>query len=106
LTLASFAGSTPITVPAPPQLETIDNETGRFGVLMKEPVGGYKFLCTTAPDTPETVYGWVVYDEEDALLYFTELLPNPVVITDVGNFVELTAVLGYLSMDAWGNLDA
>ena len=104
LTLASFTGSAPIDVPAPPQNIVVDNESGRVGILLKEPVGGYKWICTAAPDPAQTVYGWIVYLEDLSELFFSELLPEPVVITSVGNFVELTATLGYLSMDAYGNL--
>jgi len=104
LTEATFPGYSEITVPAPPQLAILDNDTGRFGAVLKEPVGGYKWVCTAAPDPSQVVYGWALADS-DGNLWFTELLPEPITISDVGNFVELTAVVGYLSLEAYGNID-
>jgi len=105
LTLASFTGSTPIDIPVAPQLQILDNQSGRVGVMMKEPVGGFKWICTAPPDDPQTVYGWIIFNDDDDLLFFSDVLPVPIVIAAVGNAVELTAVVGYLSEDAYGNLD-
>jgi len=105
ITMASFTGGEDILVPAPPQLAILDNDSGRVGIIMKEPVGGYRWICSVAPDPAETIYGWIVYDTDDQRIFFSELLPAPVVIAAVGNVVEITAVLGYLSMGAYGNLD-
>jgi len=103
LTEATFPGYVAVEIPVLPQLEILDNESGRFGILLKEPVGGYKYICNAPTEPSQTIYGWAIVDG-DGGLWFTELLPEPVVITDLGNFVELSAVVGYLRMDAYGNL--
>ncbi len=104
LTPAAFDGSDPIPVPLPPQTQVIDNNSGRLGVLMKEPIGGYKWVATTETDPEETIYGYAVVDTSNTAVYWTAVLPVPIVIRHVGNFVELSAILGYLRNDAYGDL--
>jgi len=96
VTLADFDGSTPIAVPIAPQIQVVDSGTGRLGILLKEPVGGYKFICSGATNLPQTIYGWAVTDDADSdHILWSELLPVPKVIASAGDFVELTALLGY-----------
>jgi hypothetical protein len=104
LTQATFDGSSQLSIPTQPQIVVLDNETGRLGILLKEPVGGYKWVCTADPDPAQIVYGYAVYSSEDDVTFFTELLPSPVTISSIGNFVELSGLIGYLSLDAYGNL--
>jgi len=102
---AGFAGSSPILIPIPPQTIVNDSVSGRVGVLLKEPAGGYRWVCTTAPATPETVYGWVIIDSTLGTVWWSELLPAPKTITNVGDFVEVTAILGFLQINPYGDLD-
>jgi len=101
LTYATFEGSEAIVLNAQPQLGIIDSQTGRVGVLIKEPVGGLKWIATDVTDLPQTIYGWAIRDNDDGSLLFSELLPEPVVISAVGNFVEVTAVLGYAKINPY-----
>jgi hypothetical protein len=73
---------------------------------LKEPVGGFKWVCTADPAVPEVVYGYALLDSGGTILYFSDLLPAPVTISAAGNFVELSAVLGYLQSVPYGNLPA
>jgi len=104
LTPADFVGSTPIEVPFGAQVSVIDNNSGRKGILMKEPVGGYNFVCTTAPTPAQTIYGWALTNIAGTVLYAADLLPVPVPIEAVGNFVSLSPMFGYEHDAAYGNL--
>jgi len=105
LTLASFTGSTPKDIPFGAQTYVLDNESGRLGILLKEPIGGYNFVCTVAPVEAETIYGWALINVDGDALYFSELLPTPIVVAAVGNVVPLPALLGWLENEPYGNLD-
>src|SRR5262249_48439921 len=63
--------------------------TGLRWVQMLEPAGGWTFKCTAAPSSPETVYGWVLTDGAGTTTWFSALLPDPVVIADVGDTVAI-----------------
>jgi len=106
LTPATFTGSSPILIPFAPQNVVLDNQTGRPGISFKEPVGGYKFICTATPGAPEVVYGWAVIDADETFVMFTDVLTVPITIANIGNFVELTADLGYIVLPPYGNIPA
>ncbi len=96
LTLATFTGSAPKVVP----ISTTDaviysTANGQWGIRMIEPAGGFTFVCSEAPAFPETVYGYALLNSSDDVL-FSGLLPTPIEVNSVGNFVELSGVLGYL----------
>ena len=105
LELAEYDGGEAKDIPFGPQLFILDNTTGRKGVLLKEPVGGYKWICSVPPDPVKTVYGWAIINVDGDAVFFADLLPVPVPITAVGNAVEITAVLGWLENQPYGNLD-
>jgi len=104
LTLATFTGSTPKDIPFGSQVLILDNESGRMGLMLKEPVGGFNWTCSAVPSSPETIYGWGIYSTNDDSVWFTELLPVPVTVSNIGNVVEVTAILGWLAEEAYGNL--
>lgn len=89
LTLASFVGSTPIAGVAGAQGVGIDPATGQQQVNLTSPAGGWRFTCTTAPGTPQTIYGAVLTDTTGATLLAAALLPTPLSVSVVGDVIDL-----------------
>lgn len=106
LTPATFTGGAAINIPIPPQVQILDNLSGRVGVLLNEPVGGFKWFCTVAPAAEEVVYGWAILDSGSTVVLFSDILPVPITIKEAGNFVEVPSVLAYLVNQPYGNLPA
>lgn len=96
LTFAAFTGSTPKVITAADQSVVRNQETGGYGIQMKEPAGGLNFICSAAPSEPETIYGYVVTDSTDALIC-SALLEQQTIIAQVGDFVETPSTIGYFS---------
>jgi len=92
LTLASFVGSTPIVGATGAQQAGIDPVTSEQVITILAPAGGWRWECTTAPGTPQTVYGFALTTHLGAVLLAVALLPTPVVISAVGDFVDLGAI--------------
>lgn len=92
LTLATFTGSTPKAGAAGAQQVGIDPLTGDQVITNLTPAGGWRWECTAAPGAPQTVFGFALLDATLADLLGAALLATPVVITDVGDFVDLGAV--------------
>lgn len=92
LTYASFTGSTPKAGAGGTQQAGVDPITGDQVITILVPAGGYRWECTVAPGSPETIYGFALLDATLATLLGAALLTTPVVITSVGDFVDLGAV--------------
>jgi len=90
-TLATFTGSTPKLCQAPPQQAGIDPATQEQVVTALAPAGGWRWECTAAPATPETIYGFVFTNSAPGWS-FCALLPTPVTIANVGDFIDLGAL--------------
>lgn len=89
LTEATFTGSAAKAAGTGTQQIGNAPGTGLRWVQMLEPAGGWTFKCTAAPSSPETVYGWVLTDGAGTTTWFSALLPDPVVIADVGDTVAI-----------------
>lgn len=76
-----------------------DQATNGGGFAVQEPTGGLTWICTAAPGTPQVIYGWYVYFATGSKLLFTQLFDNPVTIEAVNDFVEVSAVLGFIDPD-------
>ena len=92
LTLATFTGSTPKAGAALTQQVGIDPLTGDQVLTILAPAGGWRFECSGAPASPQTVYGFALIDDAGTGLLGAELLATPVTIRDVGDFVDLGAI--------------
>lgn len=101
LSFADFDGSDNILVPMGDQVFVLDSATGRIGVKLKEPVGGFSWVVTGVTNLPQTIWGWSVRDADSGDLLWTELLPSPIPLTAIGNVVEVTAILGYLLINPY-----
>lgn len=92
LSFATFVGSTPIDGATGAQGVGIDPATGEQIVTILAPAGGWRWTCTTAPITPETIYGYALTDHAGATLLGTALLTTPITISEVGDVIDLGAV--------------
>jgi len=92
LVLATFTGSAPKAGAAGAQQVGIDPLTGDQIITILQPAGGYRFECTSAPGTPEVIYGFALLDDTLANLLGVEGFTDPITITDVGDFVDTGAV--------------
>jgi len=88
LTAATFTGSTPLTGSAT-QEAGIDPATGEQVVSLITPLGGWRWECTAAPASPQTIYGYGVRQGTSNILLATGKLLVPITITDVGDFIDL-----------------
>lgn len=92
LTPADFTGSTAKTSPSGAQQAFVDGATGRQVVQLIEPVGGWHWVTTDAVNLPQTIYGFVLTNDDNSETYGSELLPTPIVLTAAGQAVDLDQV--------------
>lgn len=95
MAFAAFTGSAAKTVTTGTQVVIHDEESDGFGVQMKEPVGGFNFVCTAAPGTPEVITGYAVI-LNNATLIATARLDADKEVRVVGDYVDLPAIFGFL----------
>lgn len=92
LTFATFTGSAPIAGTAGAQGVGTDPLTLDQVVTNLAPAGGWRYVCTVAPGSPETIYGYALTDNAGAVLLAVEILPSPIPIQSIGDEVDLGAV--------------
>ncbi len=92
LTLATFTGSTPKAGATGTQQAGIDPATSEQVITILSPVGGYRWECTSAPGSPEPIYGYALTTNDGSILLAVAMLPAPVNIGEVGDFIDLGAV--------------
>jgi len=93
LTLATFTGSTPKAGAAGAQQVGINPLTGDQVITILTPAGGWRWECSSAPVTPEVVFGYALLDTTLATLIAVEKLTTSVSIANVGDFIDLGAVI-------------
>lgn len=89
LTLATFTGSAPKVGAAGAQQVGTDPLTGDQVITILAPAGGWRWECSAAPGAPQTIFGFCLLDNAAAVLLAAEVLDNPIVITNVGDFIDL-----------------
>jgi len=92
LTLATFTGGEPKGGVAGAQQAGVDPATSDQVITILAPVGGWRWECTVDPASPETVYGYALVDDAVAVLLGTELLQEPLVIQQAGEFIDIGSV--------------
>jgi hypothetical protein len=92
LTLASFTGSSPKTGTAGDQGVANDPVTGDQVITILAPAGGWRWVCTADPISPQTVFGFVLTDATLATMIAIALLPAPVTISHAGQQIDLGAL--------------
>lgn len=91
-TPATFTGSTPLAGATGAQQAGVDPLTGDQVLTILPPAGGYRWECTAAPATPEEITGYILVDNGSTTLLAMKKLAQSVVITNVGDFVDLGTV--------------
>lgn len=97
---ATFTGSTPLAAGLGAQQNFINPTGGLRTIQLKEPAGGWHWICTVLPAPAETIYGWMVTDNTDAVLYGSANFDTPVVISGVGEAVDIPFVRFAMSNSA------
>jgi len=92
LTEAAFAGSSALPAGVGTQQSFRDPQTADNIVQLLEPAGGWHWQCTTAPASPETIYGYVATKFDNTTTLGSGLLPTPVIIAAVGDAIDLPEV--------------
>lgn len=81
---ATFTGGAALDVTSGVQDFFYDVSTGLLTITLLEPAGGWTWVCTVDPLTPETVYGCWVSDTANTGLIGSFLLDSPVTIAAAG----------------------
>lgn len=81
-----------------------DVNLGVWGFQLREPAGGLNFVTTSAPTTPITAYGWFLYNSDTEILLATGRFQEPKVFTIIGDFAEISAIVGWLAAPFIGDL--
>lgn len=84
LTLATFTGSAPKEAGVGAQTVFTDPISNLRVIQVKEPTGGWTWVCTATPGAPETVYGVILTNDDGTVLLGSMLLPTPVTIAVAG----------------------
>jgi hypothetical protein len=92
LTLADFATSTAIAGTLGAQLVGTDPATLDQVITIKDPLGGYRWITTALTNLPQTIYGFALTDSTLATLLAVAVLPAPVTLQEVGQFIDLGSV--------------
>jgi hypothetical protein len=101
LAQATFTGSAAKAGAAGPQTEGRDPNTGRRKIVLGEPAGGWTWLCTADPASPETIHGYVLTDGAGTVTLASLLLPQPVTVARVGDLVSIGEVSLLLANVPW-----
>lgn len=89
LMLATFTGSAPKLAGLGTQTVFRDPISGLRVIQIKEPIGGWNWVCTVTPGAPETVYGVLLTDEAGTVYLGSELLESPTTIALAGDGVTV-----------------
>jgi hypothetical protein len=92
LVYATFVGSTPKAGASGPQGVGQKPSTGEQYITILTPVGGWRWVCTTAPGSPETIYGYAMLDTTLATLLAMAIFDTPYIIRNVNDEIDLGSV--------------
>lgn len=92
-TLATFTGSTPLSLGTGVQPTFIDAGDGQYTMMLKDPAGGIVWNCTVTPGSPETCYGVIVTDNAGATLLGASAFDTPQIVSASGQSVVVGDVM-------------
>lgn len=92
LTEATFVGYTAISAVVGNALQWSDPLTGQLVCEMSPPAGGWHWACSGGTGLPQTIYGWWLSDNANAILWGSALLPSQVTITASGQGLDVASV--------------
>jgi hypothetical protein len=88
-TLATFDGSTPIDVTVGTQPEGLDPATKDAIIDISPPAGGFRWETTGVTNLPQTIYGYALLDNADAVLLGCGLLDSPITLNAVNERIDI-----------------
>lgn len=89
ITLATFTGSTPLSAGSGTQQVFTDPVTGLKLIQVKEPAGGWNWICSATPTLPETIYGWVLLVNDLSAILGSGLLDTPIPVAASGQGLSI-----------------
>jgi hypothetical protein len=88
-TYADFATSTQLSSTVGAQLTGVDPLTLDRFVEMKSPALGWRWAVTATTNLPQTIYGFCLLDNANAVVYGSALFETPITLTAVGQVIEI-----------------
>jgi len=92
LVVADFDGSGAKTAASGAQQSFVDALTGQSVVQLIEPAGGWHWVTTGVTNLPQTIYGYVVTNDDNSETFGSELLTEPITLTASGQAIDLDQV--------------
>jgi hypothetical protein len=89
---ADFDGSTALVCGSGVQPVGIDPSTQDQVITIKSPVGGFRWETSGLTNLPQTIYGYALMDNAAAVLLGSELLDTPILLSAVGEEIDLGSV--------------
>ena len=89
---ADFAGYAPLDAGVGPQQNFIDPSNGNRTVQLVEPPGGWHWQASGVGNLPQTIYGYYVSDNADAVLFGSKLIQPPIPLAGILDGVDLAQV--------------
>ena len=86
---ADFTGSTAKAAGVGACQTFNDPVTQQLAIQLNEPVGGWHWKATDAVNLPQTIYGYAVTDNADAVTLGSALLPSPAVLLAALDAVDI-----------------
>jgi len=90
LEFADFDGSTPLDLGLGAQAEGLNPGTTDAVIDLKVPAGGLRWETTGVTNLPQTIFGWALLDNAEAVLLATGIFSDPVTLTAVNERIDVT----------------
>lgn len=100
LTLASFNGSTALAAGTGTQQVFTDPISALKCIQIKEPAGGWNWICGATPSPAQTVYGWVLTNGAIDELLGAGLLATPIPISLIGQGLSIDYVRTFFTSNS------
>jgi hypothetical protein len=92
ITEADFDGYAPLEKDAAAPNVYTDPATGDFIIEIPPPAGGFSFETTGVTNLPQTIFGWLLTDNAEAVVYDSQLMSPQPLLTASGQGFSLAPV--------------
>jgi len=92
LTLATFDGSAALSAGVGTQAEGLDPNNTNALITIKSPVGGWRWETTGVTNLPQTIFGYCMLDNADAVLLGCQTLDQTITLTAINQVVDLGSI--------------
>jgi len=96
LSASDVAGLDPKIIGVGNQTVVWNSSTGQWGIFLKEPSGGFRWVATADPASPIFIYGVAVVNDAGDAVLGSARFPQTMVIAQSGDFIEVSAEFGFL----------